>query len=68
MSMRLRLLLAISGFVLVGLLIAGLATYLLLRSFLLDRVDAQLYAAREPVVHALTEGGMPPPGGPFGGA
>jgi two-component system OmpR family sensor kinase len=67
MSMRLRLLLAISGFVLVGLLIAGLATYLLLRSFLLDRVDAQLYAAREPVVHALTEGGMPPPGGPFGG-
>jgi two-component system OmpR family sensor kinase len=64
MSMRLRLLLAISGFVLVGLLIAGVATYVLLRSFLLDRVDAQLYAARGPVVHALQEGGMPPPGGP----
>jgi two-component system OmpR family sensor kinase len=67
MSMRLRLLLAISGFVLVGLLIAGLATYVLLRSFLLDRVDQQLYAARAPVVHALQEGGMPPPGGPTDG-
>jgi two-component system OmpR family sensor kinase len=63
MSMRLRLLLAISGFVLVGLLIAGLATYVLLRSFLLDRVDAQLYAAQGPVVQQLKEGGMPPPGG-----
>src|SRR3954454_16372618 len=68
MSMRLRLLLAISGFVLVGLLIAGVATYVLLRSFLLDRVDAQLYAARGPVVHALQEGGMPPPGGPTEGS
>jgi two-component system OmpR family sensor kinase len=67
MSMRLRLLLAISGFVLVGLLIAGLATYVLLRSFLLDRVDAQLYAARGPVVQRLQEGGMPPPGGPPNG-
>src|SRR4051812_416289 len=67
MSMRLRLLLAISGFVLVGLLIAGVATYVLLRSFLLDRVDQQLYAARAPVVHALQEGGMPPPGGPTDG-
>jgi two-component system OmpR family sensor kinase len=64
MSMRLRLLLAISGFVLVGLLIAGLATYVLLRSFLLDRVDAQLYAARGPVIQTLQTGGMPPPGGP----
>jgi two-component system OmpR family sensor kinase len=67
MSMRLRLLLAISGFVLVGLLIAGLATYVLLRSFLLDRVDVQLYAARGPVVQRLQEGGMPPPGGPPNG-
>jgi two-component system, OmpR family, sensor kinase len=66
MSMRLRLTLAISGFVLVGLLVAGVVTYVLLRSFLLDRVDAQLYAAREPVVHAFQEGGMPPPGGPPG--
>jgi hypothetical protein len=64
MSMRLRLLLAISGFVLVGLVIAGVATYVLLRSFLLDRVDAQLYAAQGPVVTALRTGGMPSPGQP----
>ena len=68
MSMRLRLLLAISGFVVVGLLVAGVATYVLLRSFLLQRVDQQLLAARGPVVHSLQEGGMPPPPGePPGG-
>ena len=68
MSMRLRLLLAISGFVLVGLLIAGVATYVLLRSFLLDRVDAQLYAARGPIVQAFQQGGMSPPGRPPNGS
>jgi two-component system OmpR family sensor kinase len=61
MSLRLRLMLAISGFVLVGLLIAGGVTYFMLRSFLLERLDEQLVFARGPVVHQLVEGNTPPP-------
>lgn len=61
MSLRLRLMLAISGFVLVGLVIAGVVTYFMLRSFLLQRLDEQLVFARGPVVHQLVEGNTPPP-------
>ena len=54
MSLRTRLLLAILGVVAVGLVVAGFATYLSLRSFLLERVDAQLRDARVPVAMAVT--------------
>ena len=57
MSLRLRLLLALVGLVCIGLLLADVATYLSLRSFLLERVDQQLVAARVPVLRALSEGG-----------
>ena len=53
MSLRLRLLLALVGLVAVGLLVADGVTYLSLQSFLLNRVDQQLEAARLPVIHAL---------------
>jgi len=44
-TLRLRLLLAITGFVLAGLLVAGGVTYVSLRSFLVQRVDQQAVAA-----------------------
>ncbi len=50
----------------VGLVIAGAVTYSSLRSFLLDRVDVQLEAARSPASLALTDGdriGHGPPAG-----
>ena len=59
MTLRLRLLLALVGLVAAGLLIAGAATYLSLRAFLLDRVDQQLLAARNPVALQLTRGHSP---------
>ncbi len=46
MSLRTRLLSGLLGLCLAGLLAAGGGTYLALRSFLLDRVDQQLVAAR----------------------
>ena len=56
MTLRLRLLLALVGLVAAGLLIADAATYLSLRSFLMDRVDQQRLDARNPVALALTRG------------
>ncbi len=46
MSLRTRLLTGLLGLCLAGLLAASGGTYLALRSFLLDRVDQQLVAAR----------------------
>ena len=46
MSLRTRLLLAVLACVAAGLLVAGGATYLSLRNFMLERVDAQLAHAR----------------------
>ena len=64
MSLRTRLLLAMSILVLVGLVVAALVTYTMLRSFLLQRIDQQLRAARDPVVHTLESGQVPTlPGG-----
>jgi two-component system OmpR family sensor kinase len=54
LTLRLRLLLALLGLVTVGLLVAGAATYVSLRSFLLTRVDQQLVEAQAPVGIALT--------------
>ncbi len=56
MSLRARLTvttLLVAG---LGLVIAGVATFGLMRSFLLDRVDQQLLAAREPAIGLLRAG------------
>ncbi len=66
MSLRTRLLLAVLACVAAGLLIAGLVTYISLRDFLLERVDAQLRDATVPTAMALTNGsqnGLPGSGG-----
>ena len=73
LSLRTRLLLAILGLVAAGLVVAGVVTYVSLRGFLLERVDAQLRDARVPMAMALTNSagvsGLPGgPGGAPGGA
>jgi len=69
MSLRLRLLVALVGIVLVGLLVSDVVTFSSLRSFLVQRVDQQLVAAQVPVAHAMTEGGPSGlPNGPDTGA
>ncbi len=50
MSLRSRLLLVVLGLVIIGLTATDFVTYRALRSFLLDRVDQQLVAARQPIV------------------
>ena len=69
MSLRTRLLLALLGVVAAGMLVAGAVTWTSLRSFLLERVDQQLRAARVPVTLTLSStissGQLPfGPGGP----
>jgi len=54
MTLRTRLLLALLGLVALGLVVAGVATFTSLRSFLLTRVDQQLQEARQPVVMVLS--------------
>lgn len=56
MSLRTRLLLTILALVAAGFVVAGAATYLSLRSFLLERVDQQLRDARVPVARTLASG------------
>jgi len=68
-TLRTRLLLALLGLVALGLLVAGVATFTSLRSFLLTRVDQQLSEARYPVLAALASDRQLPgprqrPGGP----
>lgn len=64
MSLRARLLLAMTILVLVGLIVTAVVTYTMLRSFLLQRIDQQLRAARDPVVNTLESGQLPTlPGG-----
>jgi two-component system OmpR family sensor kinase len=55
-ALRLRLLLALLVLVVAGLLAADLATYGVLRAFLLERLDTQLQAAATPVARMLTVG------------
>jgi two-component system, OmpR family, sensor kinase len=55
MSLRARLLTGVLVMTAVGLLAAGGGTYLALRSFLLDRVDQQLMAARASVGRGLRQ-------------
>ena len=59
MTLRLRLLLSLLGLVAAGLLIANVTTYLSLRSFLVDRVDQQLQAARNVMAVQLIRGQQP---------
>jgi two-component system, OmpR family, sensor kinase len=66
-SLRTRLLLAVLACVAAGLLVAGGATYVSLRTFLLERVDAQLRDAAIPTFVALTNSQTGLPGGTSGG-
>ncbi|HQG03429.1 MAG TPA: ATP-binding protein [Thermoleophilia bacterium] len=65
MTLRLRLTLAVVALVAVALVLVDAATYVSLRSFLLDRVDQQLEDARIPIAKALSTGAGSP-GSPFG--
>ena len=68
MSLRTRLLLAVLACVAAGLVVAGAATYLSLRDFLVERVDQQLRSADRPVAIALAnDSGGSFPGGPAPG-
>ena len=64
MTLRTRLLLALLGLVALGLLVAGVATFTSLRSFLLTRLDQQLQEARAPVVMVLSSNSQFPGLGP----
>jgi len=57
MSLRRRLALALLGVAAVGLVVADVATYALLRSFLFDRTDRTLAAAHHVVEASLRHGG-----------
>ena len=59
LSLRARLLIGVISLVIVGLLIANVATYLALQSFLFSRLDSQLITGRGPAVTVL---GGPGPG------
>jgi two-component system OmpR family sensor kinase len=61
-SLRARLTIVAVALVAAGLLVANIATYRYLSSFLVRRVDQQLEAAQPFAIHALTDG--PPGGGP----
>lgn len=53
MSLRGRVLLALLGVVAAGLLVADVATYQALRSFLVQRVDAQVESLQRPAIERL---------------
>src|SRR5919204_4244302 len=50
-----RLLIAISGFVMAGLIAAGAVTYVLIRNYLLARVDERLRGAQLAMFHQLQD-------------
>jgi two-component system OmpR family sensor kinase len=58
-SLRARLLAAVAVVALVGLLVADLATYAALRSFLTDRIDSSLDSANRPLIDLLFEQSNP---------
>lgn len=62
MSLRARLLAVVLALMVVALVAAGWATHVALRSFLVDRVDAELREARGPALAALFENGGRPGG------
>ena len=66
LSLRARLLLAVAAVALVGLVLADIATYTALRSFLVDRVDESLSAAHRPLIRSLYGPPDRSPGGDAG--
>lgn len=54
-SLRARLLAAVAVVALVGLLVADIATYAALKSFLIDRIDSSLDSANRPLTNLLIE-------------
>lgn len=64
LSLRARLLFAVAAVALVGLIVADVATYTALRSFLIDRVDQSLIAAHKPLVRTLFQAPLQPLGPP----
>jgi two-component system OmpR family sensor kinase len=66
MSLRARLTIATIALVAVGLLVAGIAVYGFMRSFLLDRLDQQLLSSRLTAARALELGLNVPEVIPFG--
>ena len=62
-SLRTRLVAITVALAAVGLIVAGIATYAALRSFLVDRVDRTLAASTTGVSRALTRGGPGAVGG-----
>jgi two-component system OmpR family sensor kinase len=70
MSLRLRLLLTLLPLFVIGLLVADVATYAALQSYLTQRIDQQTIQAHIPIERSLlgtTGGGAPPNGGPAPG-
>jgi two-component system OmpR family sensor kinase len=61
-SLRARLLAVLVSLAAVGLLVAGIATYASLRSFLVDRVDSTVTGSAQAIERSL-ERGRPGPGG-----
>jgi two-component system OmpR family sensor kinase len=66
LSLRARLLIAVAAVALVGLVLADIATYTALRSFLVDRVDESLTAAHTPLIRSLFGPPDRSPGGDAG--
>ena len=62
MSLRARLLTVVVSLTAVGLIVAGIATYASLRSFLVDRVDRTVTGGAQAIERSL-ERGRPGPGG-----
>ncbi|MGZ6979365.1 MAG: sensor histidine kinase [Acidimicrobiia bacterium] len=54
-SLRTRLLVAVAIVALVGLVVADVATYAALKSFLVDRIDSSLDSANRPLIRLLIE-------------
>ncbi len=54
-SLRTRLLMAVTVVALVGLVVADVATYAALKSFLVDRIDSSLDSANRPLTNLLIE-------------
>ena len=62
MTLRVRLTIALVALVAVGLLVADVATYTALRSYLVKRVDQQLLSSSRQVLFALSSSETPGPG------
>jgi len=67
LSLRARLLLGLVALVVVGIMVADVATYASLKTFLYQRVDTQLKSSDEDLVHALNSSYEPHGPGPEGG-